>query len=133
MQRTAGDRRRRRHLHAVSTLPRTSVALYAAVTPDDDEKTLRAVLREYAAVRDWEASKEVIDRAPGDVPATERPGWHAIRDLVESGLVEGVVTLRPVCEHAPTGGEKLVDWLAERHVFIASVRTCPHTRAEAAR
>lgn len=119
MNRTPEQRRRRRALLDTAS-GRTVVVLYACAEASEPSADVFAVLRGYAAARDWEVACEVLDAAPPSVPLGRRPKWAEVTALIDRGRTEGVLALRA---HWQLGdeSEQFDAWLAERGAFVCRV------------
>lgn len=123
MQRTKGDRTRRRNLASAASggIQRVRVVLYACQQTGDMDK-LFTDLRTYAAARDWIVADELVDRVSVDEPPESRPEWAKLAQLIEGGQAHGIVTpMRRMCGLREPEQIRLDTWLATHHAFVVNV------------
>lgn len=123
MQRTQADLARRRNLAyaASGSIQRASVLLYACLPSGDTDQVLTQ-LRTYATARDWHVAAELVDRASISQPPTERPQWTTLKQLIESGQAQGIVTpARRMCGLRDPEQTQLDTWLATHNAFVVAV------------
>ncbi|QNP70492.1 hypothetical protein IAG44_14280 [Streptomyces roseirectus] len=121
MQRTCTDFSRRRDLAdaASGRVERVRVVLYAC-RPDGEAGVLTE-LRVYATARDWVVVGELIDRTHPDSALDERPRWTRLKELVESGQAQGIVTpMRRLCGKCESERSLLDTWLAAHRAFVVT-------------
>lgn len=122
MLRTQADRARRRALAdaASGSIQRAHVVLYACLPEGDTDKILTE-LRAYAAARDWIVADELIDRTSVTEPTDGRPKWPRLKELIETGRAQGIVTpMRRMCGLRETDQAGLDTWLADQRAFVVS-------------
>lgn len=134
MQRTQGDRTRRRNLASAASggIQRARVVLYACQPTGDTDKILTD-LRTYAAARDWIVVGELVDRVSVSEPPDSRPEWAKLARLIEDGQAHGIITpMRRMCGPHEPEQTRLDTWLATHHAFVVNVWGAGQVLARAA-
>ncbi len=111
---------------------RTAVTLYVCTT-DPRMSTARIVasLTCYAAARDWQVIKVLLDESPLDQPLREREGWTGVCSAITDGRAEGVVTLDGHTGEAITRDRNtIMQWFAEHAAFLSVVDLVQIARLE---
>lgn len=118
--RTQGEQRRRRSI-ANAAAGRTAVVLYACTEQFSGPAWhVFTDLRRYAAARDWQVAREILDAAPLSTPLDERPEWCKVRDLILDGSAEGIVAPETHArDDVPSEHSALSEWLAEHAAFLS--------------
>ncbi|GAB2806372.1 hypothetical protein [Streptomyces daliensis] len=122
MSRTVPDHIRRASLADAAT-GRTAVVLYLCLAADADAASPLIELRRYAAARDWTVVAELVDRCGPETTLRDREQWPSLAELLVSGRAQGFVTQSTeMWSHRPGERKRVLDWAADHHTFVCTVR-----------